>query len=370
MPVNKGRMVPIAEYSRDCLRALRAETGIDYDERSQGTLQLFRTQKQLDGTADDIAVLKQYGVPYEVLDPAGCIAAEPALAACEGKFVGGLRLPQRRDRRLPHVHAGARRATRRSSACSSGSTRRSSGWWRTAAGSPASSPARGCCTADAYVVALGSYSPRLLKPLGISVPVYPVKGYSITVPITDADGAPVSTVMDETYKVAITRLGDRIRVGGTAEISGYSDQRSTPARRGDARSFADRPVSARRRSGKATLLVRPAADDAGRPAGHRRDALRQPASQHRPRHARLDHGVRFGTGAGRSDVGPQARDRYGGTCPDQIRKSLRLISRSPGSTVRIAPEFGLFRGARHRARIRANGKSGQPAFPRLPRNRT
>ena len=78
--------------------------------------------------------------------------------------------------------------------------------------------------ADAYVVALGSWSPRLLKPLGISIPVYPVKGYSITVPITDPDGAPVSTVMDESYKVAITRLGDRIRVGGTAEISGYSDK--------------------------------------------------------------------------------------------------------------------------------------------------
>jgi len=78
--------------------------------------------------------------------------------------------------------------------------------------------------ADVYVVALGSWSPRLLRPLGISLPVYPVKGYSITVPIIDADAAPVSTVMDESYKVAITRLGDRIRVGGTAEISGYSNR--------------------------------------------------------------------------------------------------------------------------------------------------
>ena len=92
--INKSRMIPIAEYSRDCLRALRAETGIKYDERSRGTLQLFRKQKQLDSTGDDIAVLKQYGVPYEVLDPAGCIAAEPALATARVKFVGGLRLPQ------------------------------------------------------------------------------------------------------------------------------------------------------------------------------------------------------------------------------------------------------------------------------------
>ena len=92
--INKSRMIPIAEYSRDCLRALRGETGIKYDERSQGTLQLFRKQQQLDGTGGDIAVLKQYGVPYEVLDREGCIGAEPALAAVKEKFVGGLRLPQ------------------------------------------------------------------------------------------------------------------------------------------------------------------------------------------------------------------------------------------------------------------------------------
>ena len=85
----------------------------------------------------------------------------------------------------------------------------------------------GCSTsagerkADAYVMAMGSYSPIWMRKLGQPIPVYPIKGYSITVPITDADAAPVSTVMDETYKIAITRLGDRIRVGGTAEIAGY-----------------------------------------------------------------------------------------------------------------------------------------------------
>ena len=92
--INKGRMIPIAEYSRNCLRALRSETGIHYDERAQGTLQLFRQQSQLDDTGDDIAVLKQYGVPYEVLGRDGCIAAEPALAAVKDKIAGGLRLPQ------------------------------------------------------------------------------------------------------------------------------------------------------------------------------------------------------------------------------------------------------------------------------------
>ena len=85
-------------------------------------------------------------------------------------------------------------------------------------------------TADAYVVAFGSFSRKLLAPLGIDLPVYPVKGYSITIPIETEAGAPVSTVMDETYKVAITRLGDRIRVGGTAELAGFSAILSEPRR--------------------------------------------------------------------------------------------------------------------------------------------
>jgi D-amino-acid dehydrogenase len=88
----------------------------------------------------------------------------------------------------------------------------------------------GLLAADAYVLALGSYSPLVAKALGLDLPVYPVKGYSITVPITDPAGAPESTVMDETHKVAVTRLGGRIRVGGTAELAGY-DLRLRAARR-------------------------------------------------------------------------------------------------------------------------------------------
>jgi D-amino-acid dehydrogenase len=85
-------------------------------------------------------------------------------------------------------------------------------------------------TGDAYVVALGSYSPLHLRRIGIDLSVYPVKGYSIIVPVTDPTGAPESTVMDETHKVAITRLGDRIRVGGMAELDGYNTK-TRPSRR-------------------------------------------------------------------------------------------------------------------------------------------
>ncbi|MCY7316518.1 MAG: D-amino acid dehydrogenase [Rubrivivax sp.] len=227
--LNKSRMVPIAEYSRDCLKALRAETGIAYDDRAQGTLQLFRTQKQLDGIGGDVDVLKQYGVPFEVLDRAGFCKVEPALQLTQHKFVGALRLPGdetgdcfkftqrlaemasalgvrfRWDTRIQQLQVGGGAVT---------------GVHTDA----------GLLKADRVVVALGSHSPQLLAPAGIRIPVYPVKGYSITVPIVDAAQAPVSTIMDETHKVAVTRLGDRIRAGGTAELAGYSLNLREPRR--------------------------------------------------------------------------------------------------------------------------------------------
>lgn len=219
--LNKSRMVPIAEYSRDCLKALRAETGIAYDDRALGTLQLFRTKKQLDGIGKDVEVLKQYGVPYEVLDREGFVKVEPALALTKDKFVGALRLPGDEtgdcfvftNRLADMARAlGAQFRFGVSIDAIEAAGARVSGV-RTSAG---------VLTADRYVVALGSWSPRLLKPLGLRLPVYPVKGYSITVPIADPRHAPESTIMDETHKVAVTRLGDRIRVGGTAELAGYS----------------------------------------------------------------------------------------------------------------------------------------------------
>jgi D-amino-acid dehydrogenase len=226
---NKSRMVRLAEYSRDQLDALRRDTGITYDHRTQGTLQLFRTAKQVAGAHKDIEVLREDGVPFEVLDADGCIAAEPGLAAARERIAGGLR--------LPHDETGdcfiftnklAEMAKALGVEFHFGveidSLQREGNRVR------AIKTNRGDFDGDVFVGALGSFTPKLVKPLGLKVPVYPIKGYSITVPIIDPDRAPVSTVMDETYKVAITRLGDRIRVGGTAEISGY-DLKLRAARR-------------------------------------------------------------------------------------------------------------------------------------------
>ncbi|MCO6416216.1 D-amino acid dehydrogenase [Siccirubricoccus sp. KC 17139] len=236
--LNKGRMVRLAEYSRDVLKELRAETGIAYDQRMQGTLQLFRTQKQLDAVGEDTAVLDQFQVPYELLDPAGCIGAEPALGRVADKFVGGLRLP---GDETGDAHVFTQRLA--ALAAAAGVTFRygvTVQGLETEAGEVVGvATDQGRFTADRYVVAMGSYSPALLRPLGVQVPVYPVKGYSLTLPITKEEAAPVSTVMDETYKVAITRLGDRIRVGGTAELAGFSLKLRAPRRETLAHSVGD-----------------------------------------------------------------------------------------------------------------------------------
>jgi D-amino-acid dehydrogenase len=224
--VNKERMVRLAEYSRDCLRALRQSTGIEYEGRQSGTLQLFRTQAQFDGAAKDIEILRQAGVPFEVLEREQLANAEPALANVRDKLVGGLRLPndetgdcQLFTTRLAQMarELGVRFEFDTSIDALDIRAGQVTGVRTSKAGVAKT------VTADRYVLALGSYSRFLLKEQ-FRVPVYPLKGYSITVPIVDAAKAPVSTILDETYKIAVTRFEDRIRVGGMAEIAGYSKE--------------------------------------------------------------------------------------------------------------------------------------------------
>ena len=220
--INKSRMVRLAEYSRDCLMQLRSDTGIAYDERTLGTLQLFRTQKQVDAAYKDIKVLQADGVPFEVLDGDACVAAEPGLAPNRAKFTGGLRLPGDETGdcfKFTNTLAEMARAAGVTFHFGVSIDRLEKDGNKIAA----VHTSRGRITSDAFVLALGSYSPKMARPFGMRLPVYPVKGYSITVPIIDESKAPVSTIMDESYKIAITRLGDRIRVGGMAEISGFNN---------------------------------------------------------------------------------------------------------------------------------------------------
>ncbi|MDE3739266.1 MULTISPECIES: D-amino acid dehydrogenase [Pseudomonas] len=227
--VNKERMVRLSEYSRDCLDELRAETGISYEGRALGTTQLFRTQAQVDAAAKDIAVLEASGVPYELLDRDGIARVEPALAKVKHKLAGALRLPndqtgdcQMFTTRLAEMaeKLGVEFRFGQNIERLDFAGDRINGVWIDGK----------LETADRYVLALGSYTPQMLKPLGIKAPVYPLKGYSLTVPIINQAMAPTSTILDETYKVAITRFDNRIRVGGMAEITGFNLDLN-PARR-------------------------------------------------------------------------------------------------------------------------------------------
>ncbi|SDF60436.1 MULTISPECIES: D-amino acid dehydrogenase [unclassified Duganella] len=215
---NKERMVRLAEYSRDCFKALRASTGIEYEGRQQGTTQLFRTQQQMDAAAKDIAVLEETGVPYELLSREQLVGAEPGLA--RNKLVGGLRLPNDETGDCQLF------TTRLTAMAEELGVKFRYGMEIDGLVTEGDAIKGVQCgdelvTAESYVVAMGSYSTALLKEL-VKIPVYPLKGYSITVPIVNAGAAPVSTILDETYKIAVTRFDDRIRVGGMAEIAGFN----------------------------------------------------------------------------------------------------------------------------------------------------
>ncbi len=227
--LNKERMVRVSEYSRALFAKLEAELGLDFEGRKKGTLQIFRTDKEVQGAKKDMAVLAEYGVPFTELSAADCVQYEPALANVVHKLAGALHLPndatgdchlfttrlaalcREQGVRFVFNHAIERfeLSGKRIQAVYAGGKR-----WE----------------AEHFVCALGSFSRPLLMQLGLDVPVYPVKGYSITLPVVQSDAAPQSTVLDETYKVAITRFNERIRVGGMAELSGYQ-LRLNPKRR-------------------------------------------------------------------------------------------------------------------------------------------
>jgi D-amino-acid dehydrogenase len=220
---NKGRMVRISNYSRDAMTDLLREEDLAFDLREQGTLQLFRDEKQLKASKADQDVLAEYDSPFELLDRDGCIGVEPGLVHVADKFVGGLRLTADRtgDCRM-FTLALAERCAALGVDFSYGNTIRSFALHGDRIVGVETE--HGLESADAYVCALGPYAPFLLRSVGIWLPIYPIKGYSITLPVTDDASAPQSTIMDETHKVAITRLGDRIRVAGQAEIIGYNQK--------------------------------------------------------------------------------------------------------------------------------------------------
>lgn len=217
---NKARMQAMAHYSKRCLTQIVEETGIEYDAARKGIVHLFTTEEEMALGRRSSQVLDRLGIEHRLLDPAQIAAVEPALGRGGPGFAGGIHLTtdETGDCRLFTERlaalAGARgaRFLYRTRAM------------RLAVGSgrvTGLETARDTLEADAYVVAAGPFSRALLAGAGISVPLYPVKGYSLTCAISDADGAPVSSVMDEHSKIMVTRLGSRLRAAGMAELAGF-----------------------------------------------------------------------------------------------------------------------------------------------------
>jgi len=223
---NMSQLVRLGTYSRDCLQALRAETGIEYDHRTDGILHYYTRAKEFDAAQEPARVMRELGCERRVIDADEAVRIEPALAHLRPQIVGatytsadesgdayrfttglaqrcaaqGVRF--RHGVRVQRLHAEGGRMTGVEFADETGAYQIES--------------------ADAYVLALGSFSREIAQSVGVRLDVYPVKGYSLTLPILAADKAPKVSLTDDEYKVVFSRLGDRLRVAGTAEFNGFS----------------------------------------------------------------------------------------------------------------------------------------------------
>jgi len=222
---NMEQILRMAFYSRLELQRLRARTGIAYDESTRGILHYYTDRAEFQGAREATALMRRYGLDRAEKSVEEAVAIEPALAAAAARIVGATWTPSDESgdaylftRGLADLaqSAGVRFLFSREIRGLKGTPEKVTG--AVVAGAQGEEP----LAADAFVVALGSYSGLLTRPLGIALPIYPAKGYSATVPVADPDKAPRVSLTDDEAKIVITRLGNRLRIAGTAELSGWS----------------------------------------------------------------------------------------------------------------------------------------------------
>ena len=223
---NSRQMVTLSGYSREALGELRATTGIQYDALERGILHYFTDRLSFEGAAASAPELRRYGLELVVKTPAECVVIEPALAHFSDRITGATytRTDESGDAHKFTVNLARLAETKgveflygRDITQLRVAAGRIEGVRVEAGGEPES-----VLTADAYVVALGSYSPLLTRPIGLDLPIYPTKGYSATADVIDAARAPMVSVTDDAAKIVFSRLGSRLRIAGTAELSGYT----------------------------------------------------------------------------------------------------------------------------------------------------
>ncbi len=224
---NTAAIVKMALYSRSRLQDLRAATGIAYDGSALGVLNYYTNRRDFEHALADSGAMLPYGLERVPKTTEEAIQLEPALAAARERIAGAIYSPsdESGDAHLFTRNLAAMAAAKGMRFDPGQTVERFVIEGGRVAGVVAAG-ARGARTlkADAYVVALGSWSPRLTRPLGIDLPVYPAKGYSATYAIADEARAPKISLTDEAAKIVVARLGNRLRVAGTAELSGYSTE--------------------------------------------------------------------------------------------------------------------------------------------------
>lgn len=227
---NIRQIVAIAEYSRQTLQAVRAETGIDYDCLTRGILHFYTDQKDFDESLPAARLMRELGCPRESIAADEVVRIEPALAGIRDKIVGGDFTATDESGDIFKFTTGLAQKSAEAGVDFQFNTQITR---LLTEGAGATAKVTGVeiidahgkhrvLRADAFVVALGSFSVPLLKPLGVDLMIYPGKGYSATYAVINRAAAPSVSLTDDGHKLVISRLGDRLRVAGTCELNGYS----------------------------------------------------------------------------------------------------------------------------------------------------
>lgn len=225
---NTEAVFRLATYSRDALDRLTGETGIAYDRFDGGTLRVYRSRTDFAHAQEGAEIYRTLGVAFRAVDAAGAVALEPSLKSVQAQIAGAIHFPDDRSgdaHKFTQAIAGL--AQQHGAEFRYGTT--ASGWDTEGDRITALATDKGRLAGDGFVLAAASYSPALARALGLRIPVQPVKGYAATFAIDGWNDAPLMPLVDYSRKMAVTRLGDRIRLAGTVEFTGY-DQRPNPAR--------------------------------------------------------------------------------------------------------------------------------------------
>lgn len=227
---NAATVLSLALYSRQLLAAIRADTGIAFDAQDRGILHIYRSEREMERAVETAERFRRLGLELEDLNANACVALEPALGTQAGTLAGGIYSPGDLS---GDAHVFTQKLARYCAehgvefVMDTTISRISHMGDRVTAVMTSD----GVITADRYVLALASYSPLMLKPMGIRVPIYPAKGYSATVPVSDPARAPVVSITDDDRKIVLSRLGEKLRIAGTAEFDRYNTEIS-PVRAG------------------------------------------------------------------------------------------------------------------------------------------